>query len=50
LHSGARGAIQSASFGGFSGHFRPKDPVASRFVDLSMLSESRLAAIDTRQG
>jgi branched-chain amino acid transport system substrate-binding protein len=32
-------AIQQASFGGFSVNFGPKDHVASRFVDLSMLTE-----------
>ena len=32
-------AIQNASFGGFSVNFGPKDHVASRFVDLSMLTE-----------
>ncbi len=32
-------SIQNASFGGFSVNFGPKDHVASRFVDLSMLTE-----------
>ena len=32
-------AIQNASFGGFGVNFGPKDHVASRFVDLSMLTE-----------
>ncbi len=32
-------AIQNASFGGFSIDFGPRDHVASRFVDLSMLTE-----------
>jgi branched-chain amino acid transport system substrate-binding protein len=31
--------IQNANFGGFSVNFGPKDHVASRFVDLSMLTE-----------
>ena len=32
-------SIQTANFGGFSVDFGPKDHVASRFVDLSMLTE-----------
>ena len=32
-------SIQNASFGGFSVEFGPRDHVASRFVDLSMLTE-----------
>jgi len=32
-------AIQNASFGGFGVNFGPKAHVASRFVDLSMLTE-----------
>jgi len=32
-------SIQNANFGGFSVNFGPKDHVASRFVDLSMLTE-----------
>jgi branched-chain amino acid transport system substrate-binding protein len=32
-------SIQNADFGGFSVKFGPKDHVASRFVDLSMLTE-----------
>jgi len=32
-------SIQNASFGGFNVNFGPKDHVASRFVDLSMLTE-----------
>ncbi len=32
-------SIQNADFGGFSVRFGPKDHVASRFVDLSMLTE-----------
>jgi ABC-type branched-subunit amino acid transport system substrate-binding protein len=32
-------SIQSANFGGFSVNFGPKDHVASRFVDLSMLTD-----------
>jgi len=32
-------AIQNASFGGFGVNFGRKDHVASRFVDLSMLTE-----------
>lgn len=32
-------SIQNASFGGFSVNFGPRDHVASRFVDLSMLTE-----------
>ena len=32
-------SIQNASFGGFSVNFAPKDHVASRFVELSMLTE-----------
>ena len=31
--------IQNANFGGFSVNFGPKDHVASRFVDLSMITE-----------
>jgi ABC-type branched-subunit amino acid transport system substrate-binding protein len=32
-------SIQNASFGGFNVNFGPKQHVASRFVDLSMLTE-----------
>ena len=32
-------AIQQASFGGFNVNFGPRDHVASKFVDLSMLTE-----------
>ena len=32
-------SIQNANFGGFSVNFGPKDHVASRYVDLSMLTE-----------
>jgi ABC-type branched-subunit amino acid transport system substrate-binding protein len=32
-------SIQNADFGGFSVRFGPKEHVASRFVDLSMLTE-----------
>jgi ABC-type branched-subunit amino acid transport system substrate-binding protein len=32
-------SIQNVSFGGFSVEFGPRDHVASRFVDLSMLTE-----------
>jgi ABC-type branched-subunit amino acid transport system substrate-binding protein len=32
-------SIQNASFGGFNVNFGPKDHVASRFVDLSMITE-----------
>ena len=32
-------SIQNANFGGFSVNFGPKEHVASRYVDLSMLTE-----------
>ncbi|MEP7102697.1 MAG: ABC transporter permease, partial [Burkholderiales bacterium] len=32
-------SIQNGNFGGFTVEFGPKDHVASRFVDLSMLTE-----------
>jgi branched-chain amino acid transport system substrate-binding protein len=32
-------SIQDASFGGFNVSFGPRDHVASRFVDVSMLTE-----------
>ena len=32
-------SIQNASFGGFNVNFGPGNHVASRFVDLSMLTE-----------